>query len=129
MGMRNLFRSRFTAIGMVLDICAASGKRRIFYAFQTLVMLAISVLAIYGLKVMFTYTIDEDFVLFVVGTALCLITLIFVALPVVIASIMLFFASLIGTFKSDERGANAVSLVVTTIAIVLAIVLLAILVF
>lgn len=42
---------------------------------------------------------------------------------------MLFFASLIGTFESDERGANAASLIVTTIAIAEAIVLLAMLVF
>lgn len=120
--MRNLFQSRFTPIGMILDIFAASGKRRISYAIQTLVMLAISVLAIYGLKVMFNFTIDENFVLFIVGTAFCVMTLIIVTLPVIIASIMLFIASLIGTIKSDERALNAVSLIITIIAIVLTII-------
>lgn len=120
--MRNLFQSRFTPIGMILDIFAASGKRRISYAIQTLIMLAISVLAIYGLKVMFNFTIDENFALFIVGTTLCVITLIIIALPVIIASIMLFIASLIGTIKSDERASNAVSLVITIIAIILTII-------
>lgn len=120
--MRNLFKSRFSPIGMILDIFAASGKRRISYAIQTLIMLAISVLAIYGLKVMFNFTIDENFALFIVGTTLCVITLIIIVLPVIIASIMLFIASLIGTIKSDERASNAVSLVITIIAIILTII-------
>ncbi len=107
---------------MILDIFAASGKRRIFYAVQTLIMLAILVLAIYGLKVMFNSTIEENFILFIVGTALCIITLIIITLPVVIASIMLFIASLKGTIKSDERGANAVSLIIIIIAIILTII-------
>lgn len=120
--MNNLFKSRFTPIGMILDIFAAGGKRRISYAFQTLIMSAISVLAIYGLKIMFNYTIDENFVLFIVGTALCIITLIIIALPVVIASIMLFIASLIGTIKSDQRAANAISFIITIISIILTII-------
>lgn len=120
--MRNLFKSRFTPIGMILDILAASGKRRISYAIQTLIMLAISVLAIYGLKVMFNFTIEENFALFILGTILCVITLIIITLPVIIASIMLFIASLIGTIKSDERVANAISLIITIIAIILTII-------
>ena len=102
--MQNLFRSKFSPIGMTLDIFAADGKRRIFYAFQTLVMLAISVLAVYGLKVMFNQTINENFLLFIIGTILCIITLISITLPVIIASIMLFFASLVGMIKSDVNA-------------------------
>ena len=120
--MQNLFRSKFSPIGMTLDIFAADGKRRIFYAFQTLVMLAISVLAVYGLKVMFNQTINENFLLFIIGTILCIITLISITLPVIVASIMLFFASLVGMIKSDERGKNATSFIVTIISILLTIV-------
>ncbi len=120
--MNNLFRSKFNPIGMILDIFAANGKRRIFYSIQTLVMLAISVLTIYGLKVLFTYTIDENFILFIVGAIFAVITLIVITLPIFIASIMLFIASLIGAIKSDERGMNAICLVITIIAIVLTIV-------
>lgn len=120
--MNNLFRSKFNPIGMILDIFAANGKRRIFYSIQTLVMLAISVLTIYGLKVLFTYTINENFILFIVGAIFAVITLIIITLPVLLASIMLFIASLIGTIKSDERGMNAICLVIIIIAIVLTIV-------
>ena len=107
---------------MTLDIFAADGIRRIFYAFQTLVMLAISVLAVYGLKVMFNQTINENFLLFIIGTILCIITLIIITLPVIVASIMLFFASLVGMIKSDERGKNATSFIITIISILLTIV-------
>lgn len=122
--MKNLFRSKFSPIGMVLDIVAAPGKRRIFYAFQTLVMLGISLLAVYGLKVMFNYTINEDFILFVIGTFFCVLTLILVTLPVLIASGMLFIVTLIGSFKKDERGANLFSFLIVTVAIILTIVFL-----
>ena len=80
-------------------------------------MFAISLLALYGLKVMFTHTIEESFVLFIIGTILSIGVLIGIAIPVVIASIMLFFATLIGTFKGDEKRANALSLIVTIISV------------
>lgn len=102
---------------MMLNVFSADGKRRVFYAFQTLVMFAISLLALYGLKVMFTHTIEESFVLFIIGTILSIGVLIGIAIPVVIASIMLFFATLIGTFKGDEKRANALSLIVTIISV------------
>ena len=122
--MGNLFRSKFTAIGMLLDILSASGKRRIFYAFETLVMLAISVLSVYGLQVLFTSTISENFLLFIFGVILAIAALVTIGLPVIIASIVLFFATLIGSFKGEEKGANAFSLIIVIIAIVLTIVFL-----
>lgn len=80
---------------MILDIFAANGKRRIFYSIQTLVMLAIYVLTIYGLKVLFTYTIDENFLLFIVGAIFAVITLIVITIIAIVLTIV--FTSLLLT--------------------------------
>ncbi len=117
--MKNIFRSKFSPIGMVLDIAAADGKRRIFYAFQTLVMLVISLLSAWGLRELFAHTLEENFLLFIIGAALCVIVLLVIALPVVIASLMLFFTTLVCSFKGDEKGKNFFAFLVVLVAIVL----------
>ena len=119
--MKNLFRF----IHHIINVCAASGKKRLGYSFLHILSLAMMAACFYGVYFMVTGADSVlagaglgGLVLSRIGIVICAAMGVLFFLQGFVAQIVTFITGLIGLAKAEERAANLAAALVALLSVV-----------
>ncbi len=122
------FSNLFRFIQHIGNMGAASGKKRVAYAFANILIMALGVLCAVGVKVLAGH-MDESFgmlIACVVGIIICGLLALLCFLQGFVAQIALVIIAGIGMFHREERGGNIIAFLIallTTVGLIVALVI------
>ena len=101
----------------ITNMGAASGNKRVAYAFGNIILIAICVAAAIGVRMLFPLIFSEYFIVALIGFFVCIVATLLFFLQGFVGQIALIFISAIGIADPEERGGNIAACIISILTV------------